>query len=115
MAENQDPDAIVIRQDVYNRRAALRRKDLAGYTATGSLIKKSDDQEILYVALWEEDEPDRLQALVFCHPQMIKMMERFREVMYLDVTYNTNKYKLPFFQSNSMTFWLELLTVLCPC
>lgn len=99
----QVKNALVIRKDVYNYRAKLKRKKAAGYTAVGALIKKFDEEGIPYKALWKPNDKDQLQALVFYLPEMVDHMKAFPYVWFLDFTYKTNHLKLPFFQSNTIT------------
>jgi hypothetical protein len=101
--EEQHPESIFTRRDIYNARALVNREKLAGYSPTAALIKLFDERGIPYIIKWAPDEPDRLLGLVWTFPYCIQMWKRFPEVISFDNTYNTNRFKLPLFQATGQT------------
>ncbi|OBS22696.1 hypothetical protein FPOA_09028 [Fusarium poae] len=103
IVEEQHPESIFTQRDIYNARALVSREKLAGYSPTAALLKLFDEQRVPYVVKWAPDEPGRLLGLVWTFPYCIRMWKRFPEVISLDNTYNTNRFKLPLFQVTGQT------------
>ena len=103
VVQEQHPGSTLTQRDVYNARALINRDKLNGYSPTAALIKLFDEMEILYVAKWADDDPNRLLGLVWTFPYCIQMWKRFPEVISFDNTYNTNRFKLPLFQATGQT------------
>jgi hypothetical protein len=70
---------------------------LGNYNSTAAFIKLFDKREILYFVKWADDNPDRFLGLVWIFPFYVQMWRQFPEVLSFDNTYNTNRFKLPFF------------------
>jgi hypothetical protein len=103
VVDEQHPDSVLTRRDIYNARALVNREKLGGYNPTAALIKLFDEKVIPYVVKWSDAEPTRLVGLVWTFPYCIKMWKRFPEVIGFDNTYNTNRFKLPLFQVTGQT------------
>jgi hypothetical protein len=103
VVEQQHPDSVLTRRDIYNARARVNREKLGGYNPTAALIKLFDEQGISYIVKWSDNEPTRLVGLVWTFPYCINMWKRFPEVFGFDNTYNTNRFKLPLFQVTGQT------------
>ena len=85
-----------ITRDVYNARAALRLGTLGGRTPIQALMEAlqgSDD--------WTErhrlDPTGRVVALFLAHKRSIELLQGALEVLVLDCTYKTNRFRMPLF------------------
>ncbi|KAJ6439000.1 mutator-like element [Purpureocillium lavendulum] len=103
VVQEQHPETVFTRRDIYNARALINCDKLDGYTPTAALIKLFDETKIPYLVKWDDSSPDRLLGIVWTFPYCIKMWKRFPEVMSFDNTYNTNRFKLPLFQATGQT------------
>ena len=97
------PDTVLTQKDIYNARSAIAREKLDGLNPTAALIKLFDEQGVIYKVKWADDEPNRLVGLVWTFPSCIRLWKRFPEIVSLDNTYNTNRFKLPLFQVTGQT------------
>ncbi|KAM5344611.1 hypothetical protein ACJ41O_013146 [Fusarium nematophilum] len=83
--------------------ARINRDKLNGHSPIAALVKLFDEMELPYFVKWEDDEPNRLVGLVWTFPYCLQMWKRFPEVVSFDNTYNTNRFKLPLFQTTGQT------------
>lgn len=89
-----EENPLVKPKDVYNERAAQRRKHLGPYTPVQALmveLHKRTDWYTHYV----EDDDDRNERLFFAMVSFQKILKYNYEVLLIDATYKTNKYKMP--------------------
>ncbi|OAQ63889.1 mutator-like element [Purpureocillium lilacinum] len=101
--QEQHPESVFTRKDIYNARSRISHDKMNGYTPTAALIKLFDEKKIPYLIKWAEDNPNRLLGLVWTFPYCLRMWKRFPEVISFDNTYNTNRFKLPLFQATGQT------------
>ncbi|RYC80649.1 hypothetical protein BFJ63_vAg16470 [Fusarium oxysporum f. sp. narcissi] len=101
IVQEQHPESSFTRKDIYNARSRINRDKLDGHTPTAALIKLLDEMKIPYLIKWGGgvDEPNHLVGLVWAFPYCLQMWKRFPEVISFDNTYNTNRFKLPLFQT----------------
>ena len=78
---------------VYNRRQAARLEALDGRTPLQALFDTL--QSTNYYYRYEVDETGRIQNLFWAHPLSIQMMRSFPNLLLMDCTYKTNRFKLP--------------------
>jgi transposase-like protein len=90
----KDPHMLVTANDVRNDRVALRARFLAGRTPIEALL---DDLSVS--SEWQfdvkKDTENRIQYLFFAHSKQIKLQLANPDVVLMDSTYKTNKYRLP--------------------
>ncbi|KAJ6438020.1 mutator-like element [Purpureocillium lavendulum] len=103
VVQEQHPETVFTRRDIYNARASINCDKLGGYTPTAALIKLFDENKIPYLVKWADNNSNRLVGLVWTFPYCLQMWKRFPEVMSFDNTYNTNRFKLPLFQATGQT------------
>ncbi|KAJ3455341.1 hypothetical protein MRS44_013941 [Fusarium solani] len=96
VVQEQHPESVFTRKDIYNARSLINRDKFDGYTPTAALIKLFDEREIPYLVKWADDNPNRLLGLVWTFPYCLQMWKWF---ISFDNTYNTNRFKLPLFQA----------------
>jgi MULE transposase domain len=89
----QESSHLLLAKDVINVRQQQRHINLGGKTPIESLIA------VLHESNWTFDyRTDTLgwiSHLFFTHPQCIQLLNQFPDVLLLDCTYKTNKFKMP--------------------
>jgi hypothetical protein len=78
-----------------------KKKLLSGLSPTQALLKAlsehgGDDLESKYYFAHKEDDYNHLKCLFFAHPESLKYFQKNPNVLLLDYTYKTNKFKMPF-------------------
>ena len=94
-------DITISIQDIYNERKLNKKRLLGGLTPIQALIKSlsehgSDDPNLKYYFAYKEDDSNRVKYLFFAHPELIKFFWKNPNILLLDCTYKTNKFKIPF-------------------
>jgi hypothetical protein len=94
-------DIIISIQDIYNERQANKKKLLSGLSSVQALLKAldkhgGDNPESKYYFAYEEDDRDRVKYLFFTHPESLKYFQKNPDVLLINYTYKTNKFKMPF-------------------
>jgi hypothetical protein len=79
-------------QDIHNEVQRQRRKKLAGDTPVDKILSILDEQEFF---VRHEVENGRLKSMFFAHPELVSIYREDCDIIMLDCTYRTNKYKLP--------------------
>ena len=90
-----------IPKDIYNDRQALRRTMLDGLTATQAWIKILQDQNLRHTIHYDAD--NRVESVFWTYPWCEKMWSQFPQVIGLDNTYKTNRFKMFLFQVTGVT------------
>jgi hypothetical protein len=89
---NQDADAAVIPQTIYNAKQKRRLEILCGRTPMQALLQYLEESE--WVMDYSLDDKNRVDALFFAHPDSIKLCRSYNSVILMDCTYKTNKYNM---------------------
>ena len=85
--------SLATRQDIYNRIADLRRDTRKGQNPIHALANQLEKE-----GFWSRVQygPDRhVTAVLFAHPESLAYLQTYPEVLLLDCTYKTNKYRMP--------------------
>lgn len=80
-------------QDIYNYIAEVKRDRLKGQSSIHALAKQLEED-----GFWKETQVDhdsRVTGLLFAHPRSLAYLEAYPDILILDCTYKTNKYKMP--------------------
>jgi hypothetical protein len=94
--KQQDPNINIQMVDIYNEQRDLKVARLQGRTPIESLLQRlGDDTE--WVSAYRTDGEERLNALFFAHTAQVKLIRAYPDVLLMDCTYRTNKYKMPLF------------------
>ncbi|KHO11515.1 hypothetical protein MAA_11031 [Metarhizium robertsii ARSEF 23] len=89
------------RRDIYNDRQTIKRERLNGLTATQAFVKELESGGIRVRTLRDED--DRVCAVFWTYDWCRTMWKKFPEVLGLDNTYKTNRFRLHLFQATGVT------------
>ena len=89
----QTTDHIVLARDLYNAQNKLRLKNLAGRSPMEALIATL--QAGTFHFNYRTDAIGRVTHLFFAHPKSVELLLKYSDVLLLDCTYRTNKFKMP--------------------
>jgi hypothetical protein len=82
-------------RDIYNLRAEQRRIDLVDTTAIQWLVETLGERDFFVAIDTAKDNPDRVTRLFFAHPESIKLLAKYPDVILMDCTYKTNRFNMP--------------------
>ncbi len=88
----ENPSRCSVR-DVVNTRQQLRLQLLAGRTPVQALLREMSEEG--WVRSYETDMEGHLCQLFFASPVSLTLFDRYPEVLILDCTYNTNRFRFP--------------------
>jgi hypothetical protein len=86
---------LLVSRDIYNERAAIRRKQLGGLTPIEALLKVLDEDDEWLSEVKIDENTHRVTHLFFTLSHSIGLMQSFPDVLEMDCTYKTNKFKMP--------------------
>ena len=94
-------DLTISIQDIYNKHKIYKKRALRGLTSIQALIKAfsdygGNDLKLKYYFMYKEDDNDYVKYLFFIHLELIKFFQKNPDILLLDCTYKTNKFKMPF-------------------
>lgn len=97
----RDPQTTITQMDVYNQRYYNRREYLQGRTPLEALVDelKSNDE---WVVKWKEID-GRLQSLFFASQNQVELMRSYPDLVLIDATYKSNRYKMPLVHFGGVT------------
>jgi len=93
LKEQEIDDNIQLR-DIYNEQRNLKTAYFNGRLPIESLLDELT-QSPEWVVAHRTDHENRLNALFFAHESQIKLIRAYPDVLLMDCTYRTNKYKMP--------------------
>jgi hypothetical protein len=86
-------ETLATQQDIYNCIAQGKRDLAKGQSNIHALANELDSE-----GFWNRmqlDEDGRVTAVLFAHPQSLAYLKSYPDLLILDCTYKTNKYKMP--------------------
>ena len=95
------PDQVWDRRDIYNERLKARGNELDIYTPTQALIRQLQEANFKHTVLYDEE--NRLRAVFWSLPWCERQWERFPDIVSLDNTYKTNRFRMPFLNITGIT------------
>lgn len=81
------------RQDIYNAKTVIKRQILGAFTPVQALMQQLEREDWTYN--YEKDGHDRITRLFFSKGSSEKTLKMNHEVLIMDCTYKTNRYKMP--------------------
>ena len=85
-----------VARDVYNARSALRLRALGGRTPIQALMTTLEGRDD-WTYKHRSDETGRILGLFLAHRESIDLLQGSPEVLVMDCTYKTNKFRMPLF------------------
>ena len=98
-----NPGTAITAKDIHNLRSKFKRRELQGLSPLQALLFGLGDTED-YITFNRRDENDRLKDLFFAHKQSLELLRKHAEVLVMDSTYKTNRFRLPLFNICRSTF-----------
>lgn len=89
-----EKNSLVKQKDIYNERAAQRQKQLGLFTPVQALMVELHKRADWYTYCVEDDE-DCIKQLFFVKVSSQKILKYNHEVLLINATYKTTKYKMP--------------------
>ena len=94
-------DIIISLKDIYNKRQANKKQLLSGLSSIQALLKalreyRGDNLKSKYYFAHKEDNRDYIKYLFFAYPESLKYFQKNPNILLLNCTYKTNKFKMPF-------------------
>jgi hypothetical protein len=92
-AIRQATDHPIVSNDVYNIRKLLKARNLAGKTPIEALITQLSTSN--YISSCKTDSAGCVSHLFFANPRSVELFQQYPDILLLDCTYNTNRFKMP--------------------
>ncbi|MBW0464128.1 hypothetical protein O181_003843 [Austropuccinia psidii MF-1] len=108
LCSQRDSDRPVILQYIYNQVKKIKKDKLQGRRPIGALIDTLKEENFVWSSA--RDAEGHINSLFFTHPFSIKLFHGFPNIILMDCTYKTNKYKMSLFHivgfsSTNKTFY----------
>jgi len=91
--QQRNPDTLVTAKDIRTERKKMKMEHLNGRSPIETLLDDLSSSEWIYDV--KRDSDDRIQYLFFAHQKQVEMQLANPDVLMMDCTYRTNKYRLP--------------------
>ncbi|EKG09961.1 Transcription factor FAR1-related protein, partial [Macrophomina phaseolina MS6] len=91
--QKEDQDTLVSATDVRSERKAIREKHLNGRSPIETLLDDFSTADWVFAVKKNAD--NHVQSLFFAHQKQIELLLANPDVLLMDCTYRTNKYRLP--------------------
>lgn len=92
--EQTDRQFPLIKRDLYNLRQEYNQKQLSSGTAIQTLADRLQSDPSFHHRI-NKDDSNRLTHLIFLKKSCIDLFKQHHDVLLLDCTYKTNRYKMP--------------------
>ena len=89
----EDPDTLIAATDIQNDRKAIRSNYLINRTSIEALLDELSSSDWIYDV--KKDLENHVQYLFFMHTKQRELLLTNPDILLMDCTYRTNKYKLP--------------------
>jgi hypothetical protein len=91
--QSEDHDTLVTATDIRGERKKIREKHLDGRSPMEALLDDLSTADWIFAV--KKDNNSRIQNLFFAHQKQVELLLANPDVLLMDCTYRTNKYKLP--------------------
>ena len=91
--QREDQDTLISATDIRSERKAIREKHLNGRSPVETLLDDLSTADWIFAV--KKDDNNRIQNLFFTHQKQVELLLANPDVLLMDCTYRTNKYKLP--------------------
>jgi hypothetical protein len=99
--QSEDQDTLISATDIRGERKTITERHLDGRSLTEALIDDLYTADRVFAV--KKDDNNRIQNLFFAHQKHVELLLATRNVLLMDCTYRTNKYKLPLLHILSCT------------
>jgi len=91
--QQENPDTLVTAKDIRTDRKKIKMEHMNGRSSIETLLDDLSSSEWIYDV--KRDSDNRIQYLFFAHQKQVEMQLANPDVLMMDCTYRTNKYKVP--------------------
>jgi hypothetical protein len=91
----ENPGVLLRRRDLYNRKAAARRYNLGGRSLIEALLEKLERSDQWLTEARVNGITHRLESLFFTTVKQTEFYHACPNILLIDNTYKTNRYKMP--------------------
>src|SRR5579871_3941802 len=92
-ALQEDPDTLISAADIHGERKVIRENHLNGRSPIETLLDDLSTPEWVFAV--KKDADNHVHNLFFAHHKQIELLLANPDILLMDCTYRTNKYKLP--------------------
>ena len=89
----QNDSTLATQKDISNQILQSRRDARQGETSMQALINQLDQKG--FWSRFQVDENNRVEAVLFAHPDSLAYLQTYPELLLLDCTYKTNRFGMP--------------------
>ncbi|KAL7586977.1 hypothetical protein Lser_V15G40093 [Lactuca serriola] len=100
--KEQNPENVSTLQTIYNAKTKIRKNEHEGMTQMQGLLSSLKKGGYIYYYR-TNNLSNELEDLFFIHPRSLEIWQAFPQVMLMDATYKTNKYKMPLLEVVGVT------------
>lgn len=91
--QSEDQNTLISATDIRGERKTIREKQLGGRSPIEALLDDLSTADWVFAV--KKDSNNRVQNLFFAHQKQVELLLTNPDVLLIDCTYRTNKYKLP--------------------
>ena len=91
--KQEDPKSLISATDISSERKTIREKHLNGRSSIETLLDDLSTGEWVFSV--KRDLDNRIHSLFFAHKKQVELLLANPNVLLMDCTHQTNKYKLP--------------------
>ena len=91
--QKEDQDTLVSATDIRSERKAIRERHLNGRSSIETLLDELSAGDWIFAV--KKDNSNHVQNLFFAHQKQVELLLANPDVLLMDCTYRTNRYKLP--------------------
>ncbi|OBS15929.1 hypothetical protein FPOA_13340 [Fusarium poae] len=85
---------VIKQKDLYNAIARSKQQLMEGQSCMQALAQQLQDRGF-WSRIQRDDDTGRVKAVFFAHPRSIQYLKTYPEVLIMDCTYRSNRYKMP--------------------
>ena len=93
--QQADSHTHITARDIRNKKAKVRKEELAGRTATEAILDQLMTSTEWATSYTKDPHTNRVNTLLFCHHKGIELAQNRPEVLLINATYKTNQYNMP--------------------
>ena len=93
MLRQEDPNLNIHLSDLYNARLRIRHIALAGQTSVQALLEELIGKNVFH--RYKTDSKGHISHLFVAHPRSLEIFCNHHDLILLDCTYNSNRFKMP--------------------
>jgi MULE transposase-like protein len=91
----KDPDTFIAATDICSERKAMKIRDLRGRSPTEALLDELSSLSTEWRFDVKKNINNHVQCLFFAHQKQVELLLANPDILLMDCTYRTNRYKLP--------------------